>query len=274
MMKVLAGIVVYRPDMKRLEENIHAVRGQVDRVVLFDNGGLDRSLVPAGVEVLGQGENLGIAAALNAICTRAEQEGYAWALTLDQDSVCPEGLIEAYGPYADDPGTGMLCPAVLDRGYGSLAYDRGQNDCDEVDACITSASLIRIRAWRDAGGFLEDLFIDMVDFDICWSLREHGWRIVRVNGKTLLQEIGHSLRVSLLGKEEVVFNHNPLRCYYMIRNTLAVGVRHRRFRQCLRWVLKRILLINLFEKDRCAKNRMMLRGWIDFRNKVSGAYKR
>lgn len=271
-MKVLAGIVAFRPDPERLLENIEAVRGQVEEVAVFDNGGLDRGILPGEVTVLGEGTNKGIAAALNALCIHARGQGFDWVLTLDQDSVCPEGLVQAYAPYTEDEGIGLLCPAVRDRGYGSLAYDGGSDGTEEVDACITSASMIRLQAWRKAGGFREDFFIDMVDFDICWTLKEKGYRLLRINGKALLQEIGHSRKVRLFGKEEAVFNHSPLRCYYMARNTLALGRIHGRGGQCRRWVLKRMLLIALYEKESCSKLRMMRRGWKDYRKGISGEY--
>lgn len=271
-MKVFAGIVAFRPDPERLLQNIAAVREQVAGVAVFDNGGLDRGILPDGVAVLGEGVNLGIAAALNALCAFAGEQGCGWALTLDQDSVCPEGLVDAYVPYTEDESIGMLCPAVKDRGYGSLPYDGGCSGTEEVDACITSASMIRLSAWEKAGGFREDFFIDMVDFDICWTLKEKGFRILRVNGKSLLQEIGRSRKVRLFGKEEAVFNHSPLRCYYMARNTLALGKIHGRSGQCRRWVLKRMLLIGLYEKDKRRKLCMMLRGWKDYRKGISGKY--
>jgi len=271
-MKILAGIVTYNPDTERLRQNIKAIAGQVDEIVIYDNGGLDRSLFGQSISIIGDASNKGIAAALNGICEYARQGDFEWVLTLDQDSVCPEGLIDAYTEHTMDCSIGMLCPAITDRGYGTLSYDKGQDETEEVDACITSASMIRLSAWEKVGGFREDFFIDMVDFDICWSLKENGYRIIRLNSKSLLQEIGHSKKVKLFGKEEVVFNHSPLRCYYMTRNTLALGRIHNRSRQCRRWVMKRMLLVNLYEKGSCTKTRMMIRGWRDYRKGISGEY--
>ena len=145
-----------------------------------------------------------------------------------------------------------------------MAYDHNSDkDVEIVDACITSGSLLRLSAWIKIGGFWEELFIDMVDFDLCWSLGEAGYKILRVNNQTLLQEIGKAKRVRFLGKENVVYNHNPKRCYFIIRNTIAVGRKHNRIKQCWRWVIKRILLINLFELNRWAKNKMMAKGVFD-----------
>lgn len=266
-MKVLAGIVLYHPDPVRLAENIAAVRGQVDALAVWDNGGMDKSLLPADTVILSEnGKNVGIATALNRLCAYAHENGFDWILTLDQDSVVPAGLMAGYAPYTADPAVGMLCPCILDRNYGTMEYDRGSgSETDVVDVCITSASLLRLSAWEAVGGFWDDLFIDMVDFDICWSLQEKGYQVLRVNSQVLYHEIGNSRKVRFLGKENVVFNHAPLRCYYMARNTLAVGRRHGRIQKCRRMAAKRILLVNLFEKQKWAKGRMMLKGLLDSR---------
>lgn len=266
-MKVLAGIVLYHPDATRLRENIAAVRNQVDALAVWDNGGMDDSVLPAGTRILSeQGKNIGIAAALNRLCRYAKENGYDWILTLDQDSVVPAGLVDGYAPYTEDPSVGMLCPCILDRNYGTMDYDRGSGAAtDDVDVCITSASLLRLSAWEAVGGFWDELFIDMVDFDICWSLQERGFRVVRVNSLVLYHEIGNSRKVRFLGKENVVFNHSPIRSYYMARNTLAVGKEHGKIKKCRRMAAKRILLVNLFEKKRWAKDKMIFKGLIDSR---------
>ena len=40
-MMIIAGIVLYNPDISRLKENISAIRPQVDKVVLIENGSSD-----------------------------------------------------------------------------------------------------------------------------------------------------------------------------------------------------------------------------------------
>ena len=265
-MKVLAGIVTYHPEKDRLIENIKAISPQVDLVVIWDNGGLEELDCEEHPIILPNEEqqNLGIATALNRLCEYGTRHGFDWIITLDQDSVAPGTLVSAYQPFTSDASVGMLCPCILDRNYGSMAYDTGAGqETETVDACITSASMLRLSAWKEIGGFWDHLFIDMVDFDLCWSLQEKGYRILRVNSVSLLHEIGRSRKVRFLGKEEVVFNHSPFRCYYMIRNMLIVGKKHNRYRKCLRWAVRRFLLINLHEPQKFRKDRMMLKGFRD-----------
>ena len=99
---VAAGIVTYNPDAQRLAENIAAIRPQVDRVILVDNGSNNAAerLRPfsdaADIQIIFNDQNAGIAAALNQIMRAAEAGGYHWCVTLDQDSVSPDGMVDAY----------------------------------------------------------------------------------------------------------------------------------------------------------------------------------
>jgi len=113
------------------------------------------------------------------------------------------------------------------------------------------------------GSFMDDLFIDLVDFDYCWTVLEHGYKILQVNSVVLYHELGHSRKVKLFGKEEAVFNHPPIRSYYMSRSNVIVGRKHKRLNQCMRWQAKRTLLINLYERNRWAKDKMIIKGLID-----------
>lgn len=262
-MRFLAAIVTYNPDPDRLLENIAAIRNQVDAIAIFNNGPSKLDYL-SNVTILDEGSNMGIAFALNALCKYASLHEFDWILTLDQDSVAPPSLINNYYKYLSDPTVALLCPSIQDRNYGRMTYDYSSDkEVEIVDACITSGSLLRLSAWETIDGFWEELFIDMVDFDLCWSLEEAGYKILRVNNQTLLQEIGKAKKVRLFGKENVIYNHNPKRCYFIIRNTIAVGRKHNRIKQCWRWVIKRILLINLFESNRWSKDKMMAKGIID-----------
>lgn len=267
MMEIVAGIVLYNPDIKRLEENVLSINAQVERLYFFDNGSKnigDIHRVLDGlphVELICSRTNVGVATALNTLVEIAEKDGYGWMVTLDQDSVAPPNLITEYQKYLRVAGVGMLCCKIIDRNFGERAYDKERDKGVEfVPLCITSASAVNINAWKRVGGFCEEMFIDAVDFDICMSLCESGYKILKINDIRLLHEVGRSRKVRLLGKEELVFNHSPLRCYYMIRNSFLLGKRHHQLFRRIGLAVKRIILINIYEKNRWNKNKMMFQG--------------
>ena len=260
---MLAGIVLYNPEVDRLKANIESIIYQVDKLILIENGSADTEYLQdeyfKDITVITNSENFGIAKALNQICEYAKCSGYKWALTLDQDSVCPSNIIAEYKKFTGLQNVGMLCPVIEDRNVG-LITETDSEPVTEVTLCITSASLLNIEAWQKVGGFYEPFFIDGVDFDMCMLLAEHGYKIQRVNAVKLIHEVGRSKMVNCMGRNEVVFNHGPIRCYYMIRNRVLLGKRHSNLLKQLMVVLKRFVLINLYEHNRFEKNCKGLKG--------------
>lgn len=264
---LLAGIILYNPNIQRLAENLTAICSQTRQVYLFNNGssniGEIKDLIRnyQNVILFNNNDNAGIAFALNRLINKAKNDGYKWVVTLDQDSVAPPNLVAEYSKNINTPNLGMICCKIIDRNFGERKYEKSHTKgIEDVDLCITSASAIKIEAWEKVGGFCEKMFIDAVDFDMCFSLKENGYRILRVNNVRLLHEVGHSRKVTFLGREELVFNHNPLRCYYMIRNSFLLGKRHHQLWRQIGLVFKRIILVNVYEKNRWNKNKMMLKG--------------
>ena len=259
--------MLFNPEIERLKANIIAIYSQVDRLYLFDNGSNDIENLEyflrdfLHVKLIQNNENVGVAKALNALVIKAIEDGYEWVVTLDQDSVAPSNLISEYQKYVGREEIGMLCCKIIDRNFGERVFHQKHDKGTEfVSLCITSASAVNVNAWKRVGGFCEKMFIDAVDFDICMSLCEYGYKILKINDVKLLHEVGHSRKVKLLGKEELVFNHSPLRCYYMIRNYFLLGKRHHQLLRQIGLAVKRIILINVYEENRWDKNKMMFQG--------------
>lgn len=255
---MIAGIVLYNPNEQRLRENISAIEQQVESLIFVDNGSHSLPSWIGNYKVIYNKENLGIAQALNQICQYAQERGEEWVLTLDQDSVCPDGMIEEYAKHTTAQEVGMICPNIVDRNY----HDDSKSEGTEfVSSCITSGSMIRISAWKAVGGFCEDYFIDNVDFDMCFCLREHGFKILKTNTVSLLHEIGHSRKVRFMGSDWMLFNHSPLRCYYITRNTILFGKRHGMLLKNIYRSLMRTLVINIYEDNKWAKDKMIAKAY-------------
>ena len=278
-MNFIAGIITYNPDIDRLKENLYAVLKQVDKVLVIDNSSKNIEDVEkflndfSNVYLVKNSENLGVANALNQEAKYALENGYEWLLSLDQDSVIPNGLVDEYKKYINNPEIGMICCKIKDRNFGELDYNAKKTSGTEyVSTCITSASMIRLSAWEKVGGYYEPLFIDSVDFDICYSLREAGYKILRTNDIALLHEVGHGKKVHFLGKDRQLVNHSALRYYYIFRNGLFVGRRHRYLASAIKHYMFSILLINLFEENRLSKDKMIFKGLWHFVKGKLGKY--
>lgn len=267
---IIAGIITYNPDLERLEVNINAILREVDKLVLIDNDStnifdINQLMVNyPTIEVIRNLENKGVAKALNQEAEYALNNGYEWLLSLDQDSVVPQNFIMEYMKYISIENVGMICCKIIDRNFGELKCEQvNRSGIEYVNTCITSASMIRVTAWQNVCGFSDDMFIDSVDFDMCYSLIEKGYKILRTNNVALLHEVGHSRKVHFCGKEELVFNHSPFRCYYIIRNTIYLGRKHRNISLLKQFLLasKRFILVLSFEVNKIEKFKSMIKGF-------------
>lgn len=181
-MKTLVGIVLYNPDLNRLNENIKKIEKQVDEVLYINNNSQNTKKIEEIINkknkentvkhtLINNNENLGIAYALNQILNYAYENNYQWFLTLDQDSVCNSNLIKEYLKYINLPNIAMITCNKEDRNFKNLEKVTMQ-EYEEVDSCITSSCFNKTSALKEVGGFDNYFFIDYVDFDICYSLKE------------------------------------------------------------------------------------------------------
>lgn len=268
-MRTLAGIVVYRPELDRLDENIAAVLPQVVDVVLFVNG--DESWLAVqqlfvrhpSLYVIRSGENVGIASGLAGIMEYAEDNGYDWVLTLDQDSVCTPGLVQEYMSYLTLPNAGMLTCCITDRNFSQDSGFLPGERCEEVEKCITAGSFMSVAAYTRTDGYDKSMFIDGVDWDMCYNLRRHGYVIYRVNFDGLLQEVGHGRNVSLFGRPYIAYGESPLRNYYGARNDIFLARKYPEYLSMGKTFVRELraeLIVLLYEDDRGEKLRNRWRG--------------
>lgn len=267
---IVAGITLFNPNMEILEKNIAAIVNQVDGLVCVDNG--SKNLDEVQQKVLSKfptvvlqknSENLGIATALNQMFLFAKSVNADCVLTLDQDSICPDNIIEEFKKYLDTPDIGSLCPNIMDRNYESKDFVQVEEETTYVNGCITSASLTPVKAWEAVGGFLEELFIDFVDHDFCAKLVEHGYKILRVNKVVLNHEMGQGKTVSFLGNKITVLNHSVFRKYYMARNWIYYMKAHKTVINTIEEHIKFMFFFVktfLYEDNRFEKMKVMFRG--------------
>ena len=274
-MRCIAGITTYQPDIARLKQNVDSISGQVETVVLVDNGSENYSKIEFlannydNVVIVNNKENKGIAYAMNVIGDYAFENGYDWFLTLDQDSVCPNNLITTYCQYVAND-IGILAPFIAETNpFVGQLFRRGEDrkikpesEVDKVLFAVSSGQFINTRAWHEADGFWNYLFIDYVDQELCFHLTRLGYKILRINSLELSHVQGVPLYI--FGIETA--QQSALREYYCARNSRLVywlypsefvmGSPHRPF--CL--TLKRIANVLLVRRDVMNKLVFIFRG--------------
>ena len=270
---ILAGIVTYNPDIDRLRECIDAVLPQVDKVLVFDNASTNIEQVlqivgdyQEGVILHMNGVNAGVAAALSEIMEYALDNGYDWVLSMDQDSVLQSGIIDVYKRAIKRcPNAGMFTCLIKDRNFTDMKNESQRAAISAVPYCITAGALTNVKAYAETEGYDKSFFIDGVDFDICYSLREKGYRIYRVKRLGVLQEVGHGENRWLLWKRIVIYNESPDRVYYMARNKVKLFKKHKEYGlyTLLTKEAGHLFRICFYEKEKKEKIRNFFRGLID-----------
>lgn len=251
-----AGIVMYNPDIKRLKENLDAVYKQVKWVYCYNNGLQNDIEVNAllntyeNIQIIGTGTNVGIATALNELVKKAKEDDIEWILTLDQDSVVCDGMVEALASLKDEKDAATICPVIEDIRRKNEKAAIATNTIDDADFCITSGSFMNIQKILEIGGFDEWLFIGLVDNEICYRIRLNGYRIVRNNAVILNHELGnltpsrlenvylrlgnllHSETIKKLSYKRAV---SPMRLYYATRNMIYLKKRYANYMSTAMW---------------------------------------
>lgn len=239
--RIAAGIVLFNPDDEhRFIYCLNRLAEQFEKIYIFNNGHPYSLDMFSSVEYISENENKGIAYALNKIMSCAKRDGYSWVVTMDQDSVIPDGLVDGYAKHIDkNSNIGIVCPQVIDK---RRIYSVAEKDNGEVyvDFCITSAACTSVEAWKKCGKFDEWLFIDLVDNDFCKRLTLSGYKILKLNQWVLDQEFGKIIPKSKQKQEfwlkvsKILHNQNfakfsykkfvsPMRVYYTCRNIIYVN---------------------------------------------------
>lgn len=246
--KTAAGIVTYNPEIRRLQNNINAIHNQVSLVYCFDNGSVNLREIKEicgqydNVIVFENGENSGIAEGLNQIISEARRNGVVWLLTLDQDSVCPTGMIEKMLQYADKPNIVAICPRVVD--HRRPVEKQKEDGVNEIDFCITSGCLVNTMESKKIGDFDSWLFIGQVDDEFCHRAMINDKKILRINSLELDHELGelrpsrfqkiflrlgeilHFSKLKALSYKRKV---SPMRVYYSTRNMVYLSRKYRNY---------------------------------------------
>lgn len=240
--RIGVGMVVYNPNMERLRKCMENIFLQFNQLIIFDNIGNCKELFIDDKRFiyLTEDENKGLAYALNKIMEKGLQLGYDWLITLDQDTLIPNNLLENCKKYIELNNVAIFAPQVIDKRRKYLKIEKTKEDLKEIDFCITSASCTNLNIWKLLNGFDEWLFIDFIDNDYCKRAKLNGYRILRLNKVVINQQFGdielksphavqfylklskffHNKNIAKLSYKKKV---SPMRVYYVHRNLLYLN---------------------------------------------------
>lgn len=282
-MKLCTVTVWYNPN-ENILKNIYSYIDEVERIYIVDNSSEDNSkILPSNKKLIyiPLFENTGIARALNIGCEKALSDGFSWCMTIDQDSFWNLNQLKNYiteiQKNISEKNISFAPNLKLNKNYRSTSINllrkitkdkiiKYYNSEEFPNSVITSGNVINLFIWKKINGFYEDFFIDEVDFDFCFRLKELGYNILLFKDIILEHELGNSKK-SFLPKE----THSPERVYYMVRNILFMQKMHPKICKEEQYSKRYKLLIIkcLFTFD-FRKIRMIHKAKKDFKNNKLG----
>ncbi len=274
---VCAVMVTYHPSASMLE-NVAPVLAQVQELVVVDNGSDSEELEALrakkkslGFHLIENGQNLGVAEALNQGVRWAKSHAFPWVILFDQDSGITDGFVgQMFAAWESHPGrdrVGSIHPRYLDPETGIEMRVPRDHDGGPLFP-MTSGALMPAWIFDRIGWFASEYFIDFVDWEYCFRIRAAGYLVANANEVFLLHFPGTPGIKKILGHTFHLSHHNAMRRYYISRNCIRFYSKY--FRAFPAWVLSGIygqikdtIVCLIVEDDRLRKLRNILLGTWD-----------
>ncbi len=288
--RICAVVVTYNIGSRYLE-NFLAVKDQVDKVIIVDNGSdtHTRDVIKKiekenkdKVETIFYSTNYGLGKAQNAGIKKAISHGFQWVLLLDHDSRPEPDMVKnmasawnthpkkdkiaVIGPYISDVNTRQE-PKYIVPSLG-IWFTRKTFTGDIIDdalAVIAAGSMIRTAVLVQEGYMREDFFIDYIDVEFSLRLISHGWKIMAVRNAVLNHEIGNKKVINIFGRKIITSNHSAERRYSIYKNRCYVWRKYilKAFPYIIYDILAAnydVLRVSLFEEEKGKKLLNMFKG--------------
>lgn len=266
--------VLYNPNESVLT-NLNSYSNCVDVSVVVDNSDTKNEISQSlknnsNFIYIDMDGNKGIAAALNKGIEYLNSKNIDFALTMDQDSLFPTkyypNILKLVNKYKTDY-------SVIGLNFNQ--ENGGLDEIIEVPYWITSGNFVNISDFMSVGGFMNELFIDYVDFELGYKFKKNGFKICYLKDFSLKHTIGNPIEIHLFGKTYYAMNHSPIRYYYRYRN--AYYLYHFVDRQFFKKEYYKEMIVNtlkmlIYEKNRKAKFSMIRKGIQDAKCKKMGKF--
>ena len=241
-MKIGCILVLYNPVEVILRNVIGSIEKQVDKMCIIDNTDipLDNTFFQrySTINLISLNKNIGLAAAQNIGIKYFENLNYDSIIFLDQDSVIPDHLVERMTNASallieNKYKVGVVCPNSINRENGKLYKEKypvldkftlTSNGIEynfiKVNSCGSSASLISLENFKNAGLMDAELFIDGVDNEWCWRAKANcNLDSFVLENACIEHKLGEGDR-SIIGFKIAI--SSPIRIYYQFRNYIIL----------------------------------------------------
>jgi rhamnosyltransferase len=265
-MKIAAYITAYN-DLEAVQKCLLAINHQshaIEKIYILDNSPVELITDHKyhNIYVEHHPENQGIGYGLSWAITEAIQLNYDFLWVFDQDSIptenCLEKLLDVYLSFPlNEQYFGIIAPTPLDIETNSVVqgvifngsyFTACQHQMNakyyECDAPITSGSLINLAAAKTIDLPSVEFFIDGIDIDYGWRLRQQGYHNLIVTDAIMQHKFGQPVQVNFFFKKLIIQEYSSLRHYYICRNHTYIETRNAKAYyqlNCIQYRLKYML---------------------------------
>ncbi len=268
-MKLAAVVIWYNPleiGEEKIIQNILSYSSYCEKIYIVDkSSALHEELtkkIPNSIYISNKNVG-GIAGGQNRGCEKALEDGFEWAMTMDQDSIFEAEQIKEYirlveeyiptdekavsfGPKIKNLNetlywTKWIRLNILSPIKRKILGKRWKPQppkplFDKVERIIASANIINLVKWKKVGKFDEILFIDEVDYDLCYKFIRDNINIIRFNNVFLNQFFGSMEKNKII--KRYYGNYSENRIFYIFRNALIQYKRYSEYRDFYKSILK------------------------------------
>lgn len=249
----IGGIVVlYEPHIKDFEY----LKSYVNKVVfllILDNSKTSNDKVVSvhlqntsgQFEYVYFGENIGLSAALNRGIKLLKDKGYEWVITMDSDSSWQSDICEIYkAEISKDASVAIYAPLHLHDRSKATEYIGTK----EIDWAMTSGCCFNIKQLEAMGGFNEQLFVDGLDMDYCFRVKEKGLKIIQCGNALIKHNPAETHCFKVFGLSVLKYGKaSPWRYYMQMRSLTWMFLRYHKLEVVKIWFWKWFKVTFFFE---------------------------
>lgn len=259
--KLACVVILYNPSQEIITKVIK-YGCFFEKVILIDNSKevITELCNSHKIEYIPLRKNMGISHALNRGINRAKELNFDWVILLDQDSIvtadCVNQLCNTIQSNTDNK------IAIVSANYEPYEYPPSTG-VESINSVITSGTVLSIKAFEAVGNFIDEMFIDAVDYEYCYRLISKGYKILRNNQAIFEHIIGNPTYINGVKCS----NYPAFRYYFITRNNLIVSKIYKdKFPESmkLRKSIKKYQKSVQYEKDSLRKQLFILIAKLDY----------
>ena len=236
-----AAFIRYNYSKKFLKNSIDKIKNQVDKIFIIDNSIKKINFSDKKIKYIFLGENYGIAHAQNFAIFQAKKEKFKYILLSDQDTFYPKHYVKNIKKFFNNKDVAAVCPNLYDINKKKLLgltkrylifkktlntdFDINQNlvnaKFEYISETMASGTVIKLSLINKVGYMNDDLFLDWVDFEWCWKIKNCNKKIIGIKNIFAIHKLGSS-KVKILNK--IYHRHSLLRYFYIVRNGFLLSI--------------------------------------------------